>query len=309
LSTAANKAFRMLSLAFMSGKAFHAVFISSPDADEALSLARRAASLCILGRDDENAVTQNPDYYFFAGEETGVNEIRPIIEELSKAAPGGGMRAIVISNAHAMTRGAQNTILKTLEEPPKDVIFLLSGHAEGMLSTIVSRCALVRLGQAGRAEIEAELIKRGVAQSDARIYAGISGGIMGTAIKLSENEDFRAQRDRSIAAIIALFNGELQANAGKAIAKAGAADGITFMLSFMGDILSQSMGGIRPIDNEDKQDTVRKIASRFTTRQILCIINKITKAGEGLYRAEGGTMYPAAVLDGLFLSILKELSK
>ena len=79
------------------------------------------------------------------------------------------------------------------------------------------------------------------------------------------------------------------------------------MLSLMGDILSANMGGMREIDNIDRQDAVRQCAARFTTRQILCIIDMITKASESLYRASGGDMYPAAALDGLFLSILKEL--
>lgn len=297
----------MLSSALGSGKAFHALFISSMDADASLSLARRAAALCINGSDDEDAVKNDPDYHYLAGEETGVNEIRAIIEELSKAAFEGGMRAIVISNAHAMTREAQNALLKTLEEPPKGVIFLLCGNADGMLSTIISRCALIRLGQADRCEIENELALRGVNAADARLYARISGGSMGRALRLSEENEYREQRERSLNALTALFNGELQSGAAKAIAKGGAAEGLTFMLSFMGDILSANMGGTREIDNIDRQDAVRQCAARFTTRQILCIIDMITKASESLYRASGGDMYPAAALDGLFLSILKEL--
>lgn len=297
----------MLSSALGSGKAFHALFISSMDADASLSLARRASALCINGSDDEDAVKNDPDYHYLAGEETGVNEIRAIIEELSKAAFEGGMRAIVISNAHAMTREAQNALLKTLEEPPKGVIFLLCGNADGMLSTIISRCALIRLGQADRCEIENELTLRGVNAADARLYARISGGSMGRALRLSEENEYREQRERSLNALTALFNGELQSGAAKAIAKGGAAEGLTFMLSFMGDILSANMGGTREIDNIDRQDAVRQCAARFTTRQILCIIDMITKASESLYRASGGDMYPAAALDGLFLSILKEL--
>ena len=280
----------MLSSALGSGKAFHALFISSMDADASLSLARRASALCINGSDDEDAVKNDPDYHYLAGEETGVNEIRAIIEELSKAAFEGGMRAIVISNAHAMTREAQNALLKTLEEPPKGVIFLLCGNADGMLS-----------------EIENELALRGVNAADARLYARISGGSMGRALRLSEENEYREQRERSLNALTALFNGELQSGAAKAIAKGGAAEGLTFMLSFMGDILSANMGGMREIDNIDRQDAVRQCAARFTTRQILCIIDTITKASESLYRASGGEMYPAAALDGLFLSILKEL--
>lgn len=297
----------MLSSALGSGKAFHALFISSMDADASLSLARRAAALCINGSDDEDAVKNDPDYHYLAGDETGVNEIRAIIEELSKAAFEGGMRAIVISNAHAMTREAQNALLKTLEEPPKGVIFLLCGNADGMLSTIISRCALIRLGQADRHEIENELALRGVNAADARLYARISGGSMGRALRLSEENEYREQRERSLNALTALFNGELQSGAAKAIAKGGAAEGLTFMLSLMGDILSANMGGTREIDNIDRQDAVRQCAARFTTRQILCIIDMITKASESLYRASGGDMYPAAALDGLFLSILKEL--
>ena len=297
----------MLSSALGSGKAFHALFISSMDADASFSLARRASALCINGSDDEDAVKNDPDYHYLAGEETGVNEIRAIIEELSKAAFEGGMRAIVISNAHAMTREAQNALLKTLEEPPKGVIFLLCGNADGMLSTIISRCALIRLGQADRHEIENELALRGVNAADARLYARISGGSMGRALRLSEENEYREQRERSLNALTALFNGELQSGAAKAIAKGGAAEGLTFMFSFMGDILSANMGGTREIDNIDRQDAVRQCASRFTTRQILCIIDMITKASESLYRASGGEMYPAAALDGLFLSILKEL--
>lgn len=297
----------MLSSALGSGKAFHALFISSMDADASLSLARRAAALCINGRDDEEAVKNDPDYHYLAGGETGVNEIRAIIEELSKAAFEGGMRAIVISNAHAMTREAQNALLKTLEEPPNGVIFLLCGNADGMLSTIISRCALIRLGQADRHEIENELALRGVNAADARLYARISGGSMGRALRLSEENEYREQRERSLNALTALFNGELQSGAAKAIAKGGAAEGLTFMLSLMGDILSANMGGTREIDNIDRQDAVRQCAARFTTRQILCIIDMITKASESLYRASGGDMYPAAALDGLFLSILKEL--
>ena len=72
-------AFKMLSSALGSGKAFHALFISSMDADASLSLARRASALCINGSDDEDAVKNDPDYHYLAGGETGVNEIRAII--------------------------------------------------------------------------------------------------------------------------------------------------------------------------------------------------------------------------------------
>lgn len=297
----------MLSSAIASGKAFHAFFISSSDEDAGLSLARHASALCCLGRDDEPALLSCPDYHQLKGEETGAKEIRSLIDELSKASFGGGKRAIVISNAHALSREAQNTLLKTLEEPPQGVMFLLCGNADGMLSTITSRCAVVRLGHCGYDEIEAELIKSGASAADARLYASLSCLSMGRGIRLFKSAEYREHRDRSLSALISALNGELPSQAAKALAKAGAADALTFMLSFMADALTASAGIGRRINNIDRQDAINSTARRFTSAQILCIIEMITKASESLYMASGGDMYPAAVIDGLFLRIIKEL--
>lgn len=309
MSTGANRAFDMLSSAIASGKAFHAFFISSSDEDAGLSLARRAAALCCLGRDDEPALLSCPDYHQLKGEETGAKEIRSLIDELSKASFGGGKRAIVISNAHALSREAQNTLLKTLEEPPQGVMFLLCGNADGMLSTITSRCAVVRLGHCGYDEIEAELIKSGASAADARLYASLSCLSMGRGIRLFKSAEYREHRDRSLSALISALNGELPSQAAKALAKAGAADALTFMLSFMEDALTASAGIGRRINNIDRQDAINSTARRFTSAQILCIIEMITKASESLYMASGGDMYPAGVIDGLFLRIIKELKQ
>lgn len=307
MSTGANRAFDMLSSAIASGKAFHAFFISSSDEDAGLSLARRAAALCCLGRDAEPALLSCPDYHQLKGEETGAKEIRSLIDELSKASFGGGKRAIVISNAHALSREAQNTLLKTLEEPPQGVMFLLCGNADGMLSTIISRCAVVRLGHCGYDEIEAELIKSGASAADARLYASLSCLSMGRGIRLFKSAEYREHRDRSLSALISALNGELPSQAAKGLAQAGAADALTFMLSFMADALTASAGIGRRINNIDRQDAINSTARRFTSAQILCIIEMITKASESLYMASGGDMYPAAVIDGLFLRIIKEL--
>ena len=307
MSTGANRAFDMLSSAIAAGKAFHAFFISSSDEDAGLSLARRASALCCLGRDDEPALLSCPDYHQLKGEETGAKEIRSLIDELSKASFGGGKRAIVISNAHALSREAQNTLLKTLEEPPQGVMFLLCGNADGMLSTITSRCAVVRLGHCGYDEIEAELIKSGASAADARLYASLSCLSMGRGIRLFKSAEYREHRDRSLSALISALNGELPSQAAKGLAKAGAADALTFMLSFMADALTASAGIGRRINNIDRQDAINSTARRFTSAQILCIIEMITKASDSLYMASGGDMYPAAVIDGLFLRIIKEL--
>ncbi len=309
MSRISDKAYSMLSSAVRSGKAFHAFFISSTDSAEGLGLAYRVASECMGCDVDEQSEAEQTDLFRLHGEETGAKEIRSLIEELSKAAFDGGMRAIIISNAHRMTREAQNTLLKTLEEPPEGVFFLLCGNADGMLSTVISRCALIRLGQPTVYEAERLLSAHGANREDAHLFARICGGSGERAARLYEDTEFRSLRQKSLYGLIAAFNGEIIASAAKAIAKGGAADALTFMLSFMGDVLSINMGMLRETDNADMQTALEQCAARFTTRQILCIIDMITKASESLFKADGGDMYPAAVLDGLFLSILKECNK
>ena len=55
-------------------------------------------------------------------------------------------RAVVIDSIDDLERGGANALLKNLEEPPPNTVFLLVSHApERLLPTIRSRCRLLRL--------------------------------------------------------------------------------------------------------------------------------------------------------------------
>ena len=71
----------------------------------------------------------------------GIDAIRELIERVALTASGGILKAIVIAPAEAMTRPAANTLLKTLEEPPGDTVFMLVSDRSSLLpATIRSRC-------------------------------------------------------------------------------------------------------------------------------------------------------------------------
>src|SRR5262249_17290611 len=60
----------------------------------------------------------------------------------------GGYRVIIINRAHCMNHNAANSLLKTLEEPSQNTLFiLLSHHAERLQPTIISRCQKVMMHQ------------------------------------------------------------------------------------------------------------------------------------------------------------------
>jgi DNA polymerase-3 subunit delta' len=81
------------------------------------------------------------------GRQIAIGEIRALGEFLALAAHQGGWRVVVIHPAETMNAAAANALLKTLEEPPADVLIILITHQpRRLLPTIRSRCRKVPLG-------------------------------------------------------------------------------------------------------------------------------------------------------------------
>ncbi|MCA1826388.1 MAG: DNA polymerase III subunit delta' [Myxococcales bacterium] len=79
--------------------------------------------------------------------EIRVDEVRALAKRLSFAALRGRRKVAIVTPAEAINERAQNTLLKTLEEPPPATTFLLlSANPDALLPTIRSRCARVQLG-------------------------------------------------------------------------------------------------------------------------------------------------------------------
>lgn len=74
-----------------------------------------------------------------------VDQVRGLQRLIQSAPSLSTRRVVVIDAADDLERGAGNALLKTLEEPPADMIFLLVSHAPGrLLPTIRSRCRTIR---------------------------------------------------------------------------------------------------------------------------------------------------------------------
>src|SRR3954471_16035913 len=100
--------------------------------------------------------------------EIRVDEIRALARRLSFAALRGRRKIAIVTPADAMNERAQNTLLKTLEEPPPATTFLLvSANPDPLLPTIRSRCARVQLGPVPEEVLFARLRRDGGAESEA----------------------------------------------------------------------------------------------------------------------------------------------
>ena len=76
-----------------------------------------------------------------AASNRGIDEIRDIREKVNFSPAQGSRKVYIIDEAHMLTDAASNAFLKTLEEPPAHVIFVLcTTESHKILPTIVSRC-------------------------------------------------------------------------------------------------------------------------------------------------------------------------
>ena len=126
-----------------------------------------------------------------------VDDIREMIRICSQFSFEGKCRVIMIVDADNMTPQAQNSLLKILEEPPKDTYFILTtAHPEQLLTTVRSRCRTVRMIPHETAYIEQVLIRYGTNENKAKQAAAASGGSIGYAIRLASDDEYWQTRQQ-----------------------------------------------------------------------------------------------------------------
>jgi len=100
-------------------------------------------------------------------------------------------RKVYLIDADALAEEGQNALLKTLEEPPKHVVFILTVSDESkLLPTILSRTVSVRLLPNTEKEVVDVLKKNDpdILPKEAELFAHFSGGVIGSAMGLSQTD-------------------------------------------------------------------------------------------------------------------------
>lgn len=162
---------------------------------------------CVLAEKEEHPdLTVIRRKFAEGGEKTGklrsvipIDDIRDMIRQCGVSTLDGGNRVVIITEADRMTAQAQNCLLKTLEEPPDRTFFLLvSDHPEALLSTVISRCRMVRLHPWDDVTVLRVLKDIGTAPERARAAADSAGGSIGRAVKLAGDEEYWQRREEVI---------------------------------------------------------------------------------------------------------------
>ena len=142
----------------------------------------------------------HPDVVYVASaarKSIGVDDVREQIGERIMIKPYKyEYKIFIIKDAHTMTPAAQNALLKTLEEPAGYGVFLLtSSNLAGLIPTVLSRSAVLKLRPVADELIRDHLIGAGFTREEADVCSACVRGSVGTALKRRNDERFAAARE------------------------------------------------------------------------------------------------------------------
>jgi len=122
------------------------------------------------------------------GNQIKIDQIRDI-QDFVFLKPLGSSKVVVIDDAGKMNPQAQNALLKTLEEPPEGVLFILISTLKGeLLPTILSRCQVLEFKALRGSQVEEILLRLKVTVPKALKEVLLAEGSL-SALKLAQEEE------------------------------------------------------------------------------------------------------------------------
>ena len=245
-------------------------------------------------------------------QELGIDVIRSFLLAPAGRRPSRGRaKVFVVKEAELLSIAAQNSLLKTLEEPPPGVVIvLICSSPQRLLPTTLSRCAMVRFGLLPRQFVTDKLISGGVDADQARFWAGFTAGSVGRAQRLAEAGMYELKCDvvERLGAVPSVGDtelGEYLAKAADKLATAAVAaakkrDGASLSKTLAGrraagemleliaaaysDAMALACGADAPPVNVDQLQAIRAIATRFEPAQLAEIVQSIGRCEQLLWR-------------------------
>lgn len=152
---------------------------------------------------------KHPDVRYFAPEGAGgylVDQIRDIVADTSLAPIRAHRKVYILDRVDLLGSSSANAFLKTLEEPPDDVVLILLGRTrESVLPTIVSRCQVVPFRHIPATEAAGILVQNtGATKMAAEIAIQACDGSITKAIEFLKSNERMTFRSRILEVLSSL---------------------------------------------------------------------------------------------------------
>ncbi|MDP6347492.1 MAG: DNA polymerase III subunit delta' [Dehalococcoidia bacterium] len=234
--------------------------------------------------------------------EISIDQMREVASLAALPPYEGRHRVFIIDGAELLSTEAANALLKTLEEPPPKVVFLLLSAAEGaLLPTVTSRCQRVELRPLPYPEVARFLEAAGMGPEEARLRARLSSGRPGRAL----DEEFFRRRGDALAqaeALLSQGSGDRLALATERAAsyeRGRDAEFLDLWLGWWRDLLLLRVGCPDAVANADHTAALERAAGALSLSQIRAALHSLRAAMEGLRRHAS----PRLALEVMVLSL------
>lgn len=239
----------------------------------------------------------------------GVDEVREIIEEVSKRPYEGDKKVIIIHEGSKLTIQAQNALLKTIEEPPQGVyIILLAESLETLLETIKSRCQVYKLTPLNNKQMEMYINTLG-SYSEEEIKASLAygEGIPGKAERLLNDDNLSELREIIVKLLkdinyakedlVLIYENKLENY------KTQQDEVLNLMASFIRDIIvAKEAEDKNKIINIDKYDDIVEIANSLSYKKLNSMLEYIKEGRVNLMNNGSYSLVISVILMG-FLEV------
>ncbi len=266
--------------------------------DELDSCGRCSACLKLAAGSHPDVVVVEPDGRFIK-----IAQIRDVHSKTRFQPFESERRVIVIDQADTIRDEAANALLKNLEEPRGDTMFVLvTANPQKLLTTIRSRCQMLRFGELTPRDVAAILVSLG-ADKDAALIAGrLSQGSVGGAQHVLESPIY-AER-RTLAARFAKLpestSGEVLAFAEELGKGAASRDTLAIARTLYRDAALISAGASENrVVHLDMLDTVKRLAGLLDLTSLTAAVARIGEAESML----NGNVNPRMAMETLLLTL------
>ena len=220
----------------------------------------------------------------------GVDDIRSQINGDIAIKPYSSPHKIYIMNeAEKMTPGAQNALLKTLEEPPEyAIIILLTTNVNSLLQTILSRCMVLNMKPVADEQVKKYLMEEmHVPDYRAEVCVAFARGNIGRARQLAVSEDFEKVKEEALSLVKYVHEmdaSEMSAAVKKVSEYKMDVDDYLDILSiwYRDALLFKATNDANHLVFKEEIQNIKKVASRTSYEGMEKVINSLQKAKKRL---------------------------
>ncbi len=253
----------------------------------------------------------HPDLHWLVGDGgLKIDDIRRLQHELSLTPYQADRRVAVLPDFETATTEAANALLKTLEEPPRNVVLLLTAASEkSLLPTIVSRCEVMGLRPMAIADLAKALETKGESTERAQSLAGQAMGRPGLAIRLSQDAEEVRRRSLLIEDGLRLlgmnragrfeYAAEVNQHKEPAQNRMASLQVLEVWLSLWREVLHRAHGVESHATYPEFKLDIEKIAARVAPEQIAILLREIEDA---MWRI-GANANPLLALETVMLAL------